>query len=121
MSLGDRTSTDWPPELDALEAAAEHHRLVFENDRVRVLETRIPPGETTGVHTHRWPAVYLIESWAAFVRRDADGRVMVDTRDVPGMQDPSGPIWSEPLPPHTLENVGDTPIVLTSIELKSDT
>jgi hypothetical protein len=37
---------DWPwsDELDALMAAPKHHWLVFENDRVRVLDTRIAPG-----------------------------------------------------------------------------
>jgi hypothetical protein len=28
----------WPRELDALIAAPDSHRLLFENDRVRVLE-----------------------------------------------------------------------------------
>jgi hypothetical protein len=32
----------WPGCLDALEAAPRHHRLLSENDRVRVLEVRIP-------------------------------------------------------------------------------
>ena len=32
---------------------------MFENDRVRVLEVRIAPGETVPVHTHRWPALIL--------------------------------------------------------------
>ena len=44
----------WPDSLDALTAAPESHRLLFENDAVRVLETRIAPGETTLLHTHRW-------------------------------------------------------------------
>ncbi len=32
----------WPDSLDALRAAPNYHRLLFENDRVRVLEVRIP-------------------------------------------------------------------------------
>ena len=40
----------WPDSLDALTAAPESHRLLFENDEVRVLEARIAPGETTGLH-----------------------------------------------------------------------
>jgi len=109
----------WPPELDALRAAAEHHELLLENDQVRVLRTRIQPGETTAVHTHRWPAVYLIEGWSPFVRRDGDGVVTLDSRTVEGLERPAGPIWSTPLPPHTLENVGDAEILLVSVEVKT--
>jgi len=109
----------WPPELDALRAAAEHHELLMENDQVRVLRTRILPGETTAVHTHRWPAVYLIERWSPFVRRDADGEVTLDSRTVQDLERPAGPIWSPPLPPHTLENVGDEEILLVSVEVKT--
>ena len=36
----------WPPELDAVIAAPKHHTLIFENERVRVLDTRIPVGDT---------------------------------------------------------------------------
>ncbi len=43
----------WQPDLDALIASPEHHRLLFENEFVRVLEVRINPGETTNTHTHK--------------------------------------------------------------------
>ena len=52
----------WLPELDALVAAPKHHRLLFENDRVRVLDTRIAPGDTVPLHTHRWPAVHRFDA-----------------------------------------------------------
>ena len=107
---------DWPPELDALVAAPKHHRVLLENDRVRVLDTEIGPGERTPVHTHRWPAVHYVVSWSDFVRRDQDGVVLVDTR---GRAPMSGAVWGEPLGPHSLENVGSTPIRIISVELKS--
>jgi hypothetical protein len=80
----------WPDSLDALIAAPAHHALLFENDAVRVLETRIPPGELVPVHTHRWPSVLYVLSWSAFVRRDAAGTVLVDSRLV----DPTGALPS---------------------------
>ncbi len=49
----------WPPELDALIAAPKHHTLVLENDRMRLLDTVIPVGDTVPVHTHRWPGCLL--------------------------------------------------------------
>ena len=44
---------DWPDSLDALVAATDHHTLLLENERIGVLKTLIPPGDTTPVHTHR--------------------------------------------------------------------
>ncbi len=108
----------WPEELDALQAAPRHHRLVLENDRVRVLETRIGPGDTTPVHTHRWPAVSHLLSWSDFIRRDADGRVLLDTRGRPPPASLPQVSWLEALPPHSLENVGSLELLVVSIELK---
>ena len=38
--------------LDAMVAAPDHHEILLENDRVRVLDTRLGPGERTPIHTH---------------------------------------------------------------------
>jgi hypothetical protein len=107
----------WPDSLDALVAAPRHHLLRFENDRVRVLETAIPAGDTVSLHTHRWPAIYHLTAWSHFVRRDEKGNILFDSRTRP---EPAVPcvLWSEPLPPHTLENVGQTLLHLVSVELK---
>jgi hypothetical protein len=70
----------WPDALDALAAAPEHHRLLLENEHVRVLETLIPAGQTTAIHTHRWPNVQYIVSGTDFVRRDDQGTTLVDSR-----------------------------------------
>ena len=110
------SDAEWPAELDALIAAPEHHRLLLENDRVRVLDTEIGPGERTPLHTHRWPAVHYVVSWCDFIRRDAGGATSVDTR---GHEPASGAVWGESLGPHTLENVGSKPIRVISVELKS--
>ena len=33
----------WPPELDGVVAAPDHHSILFENDAVRVVETIVEP------------------------------------------------------------------------------
>jgi len=108
----------WPDALDALQAAPFHHRLLLENDRVRVLDTRISPGDRVPVHTHRWPAINHISSWSDFVRRDAEGRVLVDTRGRPPPASLPLIVWAEALPPHSLENVGSAELRVVSIEIK---
>lgn len=109
----------WPHELDALVAAPEQHRLLMENPRVRVLDTLIAPGERTPVHTHQWPAVHYVASWSDFVRRDPDDNVLLDTRASGSANTPPAVLWGEPLAPHSLENVGLTPLHIVSVELKS--
>jgi hypothetical protein len=107
-----------PDELDALQAAPEHHALLFEDDWVRVLDTRIRPGEATAVHTHCWPSQLDVLSWSGFVRRDATGETTLDSRTIPQLRTPPVTVWSEPLPPHSLENVGTADIDIVSVELK---
>ncbi len=108
-------SWPWPDWLDAAIAAPEHHKPILENERVRVLDTRIPVGDTVPVHTHRWPAVYYSIQFSHFVRRDQDGNVTFDSRNVP----PRGAAnFFEFLPPHSIENVGDAEIHLISVEWK---
>ena len=108
-----------PDELDALIAAPEHHTLLLENDQVRVLRTRIAPGERTAVHTHCWPSVYTVLSWSDFIRYDADGNVLLDSRTLPTTLSLGSATWSEPLGPHSFENVGNEVVEIIAVELKS--
>ena len=113
-----RSSWPWPDALDALTAAPDHHTLLFENERVRVIRTRILPGQIVPVHTHRWPAVLSLSSWSDFVRRDPQGNVLLDTRTTSDAPKLNTPIWLEPLPPHSVENVGDAEINNVQVEIK---
>lgn len=108
---------EWPDELDALIAAPLHHTLLIENEAVRVLDTKVSAGETVPLHTHRWPSVLYIVSWSDFVRRDINENIVVDSR-IAGKLDEGSARWSGPLPPHTLENVGDSNLRAISVELK---
>ena len=109
----------WPDSLDAVIAAPKYHRVVLENERVRVLETRIPAGEIVPVHTHRWPATYITIVPGDFVRRDGDGNVLFDTRTAPVRPGAWSASWIECLPPHSVENVAGYELHLISVELKA--
>jgi hypothetical protein len=112
------SESHWDEGLDALAAAPAQHRLLLENEHVRVLDTRIEPGERTPIHTHRWPAAHYVVSWSDFVRRDAEGAVLVDTRAVSGTTI-SRAMWGDALAPHSLENVGSGLLHIVSTEVKS--
>jgi quercetin dioxygenase-like cupin family protein len=108
----------WPAALDAVQAAPAYHRVLLENAQVRVLETRVGPGERVPVHTHCWPSVNHVLSWSDFVRRDGVGAVLLDTRGRPAPAVP-GVVWAEPLAPHSLENVGTGELRVVSVEVKT--
>ena len=112
----DTSAWPWPASLDALSAAPRHHTLLLETVRVRVLETRIAAGDIVPLHTHCWPSVLYVLSWSDFVRCDAAGTVVLDSRTLGGS--PPSVAWSEALAPHTLENVGGAEIRVISVEIK---
>lgn len=108
----------WPEHLDAMTAAPNHHALLLENDRVRVLDSLLRPGESTPVHTHRWPSAQYIIGLSDFVRRDGNGSVLLDTREAGSLPAPGTAFWSLPLEPHSVTNVGDGDIRVISVEIK---
>jgi hypothetical protein len=110
------TEWNWPPEMEGPIAAPEHHHLLMENDQVRVIDTRIPAGEKTRVHTHRCPGVYYTLSFSHFIRRDKDDTVLFDSRTVADHSDPTA--FLDSLAPHTVENVGQTDLHVVSVEIK---
>lgn len=107
-----------PDELDGVIAAGQHHKVIFENDRVRVIETAIPVGEITDIHTHRRPTTLHVVSGDHFVRRDAAGDVEFDTRTQTPDFDMPRILWTEDNPPHTIENVGSADLVFIGVEIK---
>ena len=108
----------WPEALDARVAAPDHHKPLFENERVRVLESWAEPGETIPVHTHCWAGPIYILSWSDFIRRDPDGNVLLDSRESGIEQPPGSVMWGQPLTPHSLENVGTGRLGVITFELK---
>jgi hypothetical protein len=118
QNLKPQSDWPWPEFLDAIAAAPQHHTVLLEDERVRVLRTMIPAGDIVPLHTHRWSGVAYVESWSHFVRRDEHGEISFDSRatDDP----PSIPCvqWMPPLPPHTVENLGPSEIRILIVELK---
>ena len=83
-----------PGPNDALIAAPANHKVVFENDRVRVLEAIVPAHTKEPAHTHVYPGVLIGYS---------DGKVS----------------WSEPGPRKVNDNNTNTDIHEIRVELKT--
>jgi hypothetical protein len=108
----------WPDSLDAISAAPAFHRLLLEDDQVRVLEVRIKAGQFVPLHTHRWPSLVHVKSASDFLRRDAEGKLIFDSRSAGASQKAPDVVSTPPLPPHSVENVGASEIHILTVELK---
>jgi beta-alanine degradation protein BauB len=97
---------------DPIQTDGDKYKVVFENERVRVLEYRDLPGEKTAQHHH--PA-FLLYALSPFQRTITlpDGKVMARAFK-------SGDIlWSDEQT-HVGTNVGQTPTHVIMVELKED-
>jgi quercetin dioxygenase-like cupin family protein len=85
-------------------------KVLFENDRVRVLEVQHQPGGKEPMHSH--PA-YVAYSFTNSTAKTTfpDGKTVVKDRKA------GEAVWGEPVT-HSVENVGTTEFHMLVIELK---
>ncbi|MEZ5669280.1 MAG: cytoplasmic protein [Alphaproteobacteria bacterium] len=95
---------------DAAVTDPDLYKVVFENDRVRVLEYRDQPGDRTRMHDH--PA-FLVYALSAFERR----LTLPDGREMHRAFTPGQVMFSE-AQTHAGENVGSTDTHIIMVELK---
>ena len=98
-----------PESLDPVVTNPQHYRVLFENDRVRVLEYTDQPGDRTTPHEHPDSVMYTL---SAFRRRlgSPDGEREVEL--------PAGMAGWLPAQQHYGENIGDTESHVVFVELK---
>lgn len=60
---------------DALISAPDTHKLLFETPYVRILESRVEPGERVPLHVHQWDSIIITLQGARFVIEDCNGNV----------------------------------------------
>jgi hypothetical protein len=122
---------DFPDGYDAVQAAPNSHKVIFENALVRVLEVTVPPkGQTEPMHHHRWPGFFL--DWdtggkSPHVRYHRPGGIV---KDQPSAEAPTHPghwsvHWMQAEPMHAIETVDYDPIPgeppLLRVEIKVGT
>jgi hypothetical protein len=95
--------------LDPVETNPDHYAVVFENERVRVLEYRDRPGDRTTPHEHPDSVMYTLSAFRRRLHGD-DAQ-----RDV---EMPAGLTGWLPAQRHAGENIGDSPTHVLFVELK---
>lgn len=97
--------------IDPLKTAAAHYRLLLENERVRVLEMRVPPGEKDNEHSHPCETVYFLQG--------SKVRVYLPDGGTAELEFPDGHVmWHEPWT-HQVENIGSKEIRAIIVEDKT--
>jgi quercetin dioxygenase-like cupin family protein len=108
----------WPDSLDAVAAAPQNHKVVLENERVRVLEVTVRPGEKEPLHMHRMPSVMYVMAEDNIRDYDAEGKLLYDSSTDNARLKSPYTIWMEPQAPHRVENLSKKPVRLLRVELK---
>jgi len=85
-------------------------KVLLENDKVRVLESTLKPGEVEGMHTHpAYVAYFLTPTTVKITTPDGNSSVK---------KPPAGKVLYGDSAEHQIENVGDTLQRVLVIELK---
>lgn len=95
---------------DATVTDPDLYKVIFENDRVRVLEYRDLPGDKTNLHEH--PA-FLVYALSSFERR-----LTLPNGKVLNRSFKPGQVMFSEAQTHAGENVGTTPTHIIMMELK---
>lgn len=86
------------PAQDVVKVSSETHRVLLENEHVRVLAFRVKPGEKVGVHSHPASIVYYLT--------DAKAKYTYpDGRTEKRIAKAGTAFWIEPVK-HDVENIG---------------
>jgi hypothetical protein len=130
-ALGPKFSDKWPYPIayDSINAAPNNYKLLYENDKMRLIEVTIRPGETTPMHGSPYPAAL------AFNAISGDPKLVTDK-----FLDPSSPlngqgaaqagppkVYNMKVPtclstqsraPHAIHNGGSAPLHYYQMEYK---
>lgn len=89
---------------------AEAHKILLENDQVRVLDVRVPPGHKIEMHSHPANVVYYVSDYK-IKATSPDGKVAL-------REGKAGTAVSFGPTTHAIENAGDTEFHLVQVEMK---
>ncbi|MBV8794277.1 MAG: hypothetical protein JO136_05010 [Hyphomicrobiales bacterium] len=117
ISMDGSDPATWDPALDGVLAAPENHRVIYEDDAIRVVSVSIAAGAIEKPHHHRLPAVFVVDRLVRL--RDFNGATGEEI-PLPIPKDVEPPISLRflPQPLHYVENLDTRPFHATRIEFK---
>jgi quercetin dioxygenase-like cupin family protein len=95
---------------DAVLVAPHVYSVVFENERVRVLDVRADPGTEAPLHSHPDSVMYAV----------TEAEILISTTDGEEhrAQVPAGATFWNAATDHAVRNIGTTPVHFIRVELK---
>jgi quercetin dioxygenase-like cupin family protein len=95
---------------DPVQVSPQFYKVRFENDRVRVLEYRLPPGQKEAMHSHPQRVGYEL----------SDSTVRLTTPDGKSTEETgkSGEVFWGEAESHAVQNLGKGDVHVLAVELK---
>ena len=109
----------WPDTMESTTAASESHKVLYEDDEIRILEVQVLEGEKEAMHSHKLPSVVIIDSLPdSFVDTFIDGRSRTKNTATKTKLFPI--IGTKgPETPHAISNTGDALMHIYRFEFKN--
>ena len=95
---------------EAAQAAPHIYKVLFENERVRLLDVRMKPGEESAQHSHPDYLLYALEGGKVKLSNPSGQNAEVDV--------PEGAVMWRDAEEHSALNVGTTELHALFVELK---
>jgi hypothetical protein len=96
--------------VDPTSTDPDKYKVIFENERVRVLEYRDDPGEATRPHEHPDSLMYTLSSF--------DRRLVAESGESRDVSLSAGEVRWLDAQVHSGENIGESPTHVLFVELK---
>lgn len=95
---------------DATNIAPHLHKILFEDDKLRILKVTVNPGDAANMHWHPRNINYVLSRGKLRFNKPDGSSVEVDLSE--------GQITSSPESFHAVKNIGDTTVETIQVELK---
>jgi hypothetical protein len=109
---------DHPDSVDSVSAAPPNHRVVYEDDRIRLLDVTVLPGEKEPLHGHKYPSVFAFDAVQPELNdHTPDGKLLVIKRGLVNNEFPAC-LAMGPQEPHAAQDVDTFPQHFYRLEFK---
>ena len=98
--------------IDPVITLPEMYSVLLENEHVRVVEYRIDPGQKDDWHTHPPKVSYVVSGGMLKITLENEESFIVEEGE-------NSASWLGAVGRHFVENVGDTPVRIVLVEIKS--
>jgi hypothetical protein len=111
----------WNDSLDAVKAAPDIYKVIFEDDQVRILSATINPGVMEPIHTNKWRSVAWAVKTSPYIlyhySLDPNNHLFKTDSLSVELSLFKQKSW-RPQSPHALRNVGTDTLVICRVEFK---